>query len=420
MTAATPHTCESSGINRRRLLQGLAGIPGLTLAASAMSGAQVAFADAGNTGDRYDGDTLVLVTLWGGFDGLTAVPPMGDQNYSAARPNIAVPSKSALQLDSTFGLHPSLKPLLPLYQRKQLAVVQAVKTGADNRSHFLAQQELGEAAPGSSLRSGWLNRTLGTWSGSDALRAVQVGDSVLTSSLVGPRPATTMWQVGSFSLAGQQWFSQLPGTLEELYSSVSGGQREAGLATVSATAELASLTASPPAVPSNYPGDGLGPSLAGVATLIKAGVGVRIAAVDYGSWDFHGDLGQAGGGAMADMLSNLAQSLSAFAEDLGSAMGRVTVVTLSEFGRTVIENGSAGVDHGDGNVMFVLGGNVNGGHIYGSWPTIDSNGLKQNALRGTTDYRDVLGELLVRRCGVGSLSTVFPQFRPSFLGVAKS
>jgi uncharacterized protein (DUF1501 family) len=402
------------------MLQGLAAIPGLTLATSAMTGAQVAFADTANADDGYDGDTLVLVTLWGGFDGLTAVPPIADPGYASARPSIAVPAGAALPLDSTFAFHPALKPLLPLYNNKQLAVVQAVKTGADNRSHFLAQQELGEAAPGSSLRSGWLNRTLGTWSGTDALRAVQVGDSVMTSSLVGPRPATTLWEVGNFTLAGQQWFSQLPDTMNQLYSSVSGGQREAALATVSATGQLASLTASPPPIPQSYPTDGLGPALAGVASLIKAGAGVRIAAVDYGSWDFHGDLGQAGGGAMATMLANLAQSLAAFNADLGSAMGRVTLVTLSEFGRTVVENGSAGVDHGDGNVMFVLGGNVNGGQIYGNWPTIDTDSLTANALRGTTDYRSVLGELLVRRCGVGSLTTVFPQFQPSFLGVAKS
>ncbi|MGH9294086.1 MAG: DUF1501 domain-containing protein, partial [Acidimicrobiales bacterium] len=180
---APPFTC-----SRRRLLAGLGGLVRAAVAP-----------------EMPPGDTLVVVTLWGGFDGLTALPPIGDVHYDQTRPTIAVPSELALPLDRLFGLHPALGALKPLWDQKRFAAVQAVDIPYPTRSHFQAQADLGQAAPGSSLRTGWLNRVLGTWPGADALRAVQVGDSVLVSSLFGPEMVTTLWEVGSFRLDGEEW-----------------------------------------------------------------------------------------------------------------------------------------------------------------------------------------------------------------------
>lgn len=158
--------------------------------------------------------------------------------------------------------------------------------------------------------------------------------------------------------------------------------------------------------------------LQGVAQLLKADVGVRIAAVDYGDWDFHAALGKADAGAMAMMLGELGQSLAALAADLGPHLEHVTLVTMSEFGRRVAENGSGGVDHGHGNAMLVLGGRVKGGKVYGKWPMLAPSDLAGGNLAGTTDYRSVIGEVLVRCCGVGALSGIFPRFTPRFVGLA--
>ncbi|MGH9294919.1 MAG: DUF1501 domain-containing protein, partial [Acidimicrobiales bacterium] len=276
-------------------------------------------------------------------------------------------------------------------------------------------------APGSSLRTGWLNRVLGTWPGADALRAVQVGDSVLVSSLFGPEMVTTLWEVGSFRLDGEEWTGKvLPRTLSAMYRDVPSPEASAALDTLSACASLAPLAGVTytPRAGVSYPAGGLSSALQGVAQLLKADLGVRIAAVDYGDWDFHADLGAAGSGAMAAMLGELGQSLAAFAADLGPDFERVTVVTVSEFGRRVVENGSGGVDHGHGNAMLILGGKIHGGRVYGRWPSLAPEDLDGGDLRATTDYRSVLGELLVRRCGVASLESVFPRFTPSFLGLA--
>lgn len=371
------------------------------------------------------GDVIVVVTLWGGFDGLTAVPPIGDPDYAPSRPSIGVTPSEAVRLDRLFGLHPALAPLVPFYESRRLAVAHAVGIPFPTRSHFQAQADLGQAAPGSSTRTGFLNRMLGRLPGSSALRAVQVGDSVLVASLLGPEPVTTLWDVADFRLDGLQWDPSLPATLSALYrgvvSPVAAEVMTAGTDTITACADLALLagktyTPSPGAV---YPDGGLSSALKGVAELLKADVGVRIACVDYGDWDFHADLGAPQGGAMALMLGELGQSLAAFVTDLGPLFEHVTVVTISEFGRHAAENGSGGTDHGAGNAMFVLGGGIKGGRVYGRWPGLAPRDLDQNGdLVGTTDYRSVLGEVLLRRCGVGSLSSVFPNFHPTFLGLA--
>lgn len=362
----------------------------------------------------------MLVTLWGGFDGLSALPPVGDPNYALARPTIAVAPTAALPLDRVFGMHPSMAPLMPWWQAGKLAAVQAVGVPYATRSHFQAQAELGKAAPGTSISSGWLNRVAARFSPPDALNTVQVGDSVLVSSLLGPAPVTTLWQVNDFALVGAQWTGPVLGaTLAQMYGSVSSPLSGTALGTLQACAGLAPLqnTTYVPAPGASYPSSGLGAALSGVAQLVKSGSRLRVAAVDTGGWDLHADLGNGGGGAMAALLADLAAALAAFATDLGPAFDRVTVVTLSEFGRRVAENGSGGTDHGHGNAMFVLGGHVNGGRVYGSWPTLAPGALDDGDLRGTYDYRNVLSEILLRRCGLTSVASIFPQFSPRSLGI---
>lgn len=361
---------------------------------------------------------LVTVLLYGGFDGLTAVPPLGDPHYRPARPTIAVPRSTAISLDGFFALHPELSPLVPFWHSRTLAVVPAAGIPFPTMSHFQAQQDLGQGAPGTSLASGWMNRALGALGESDALAAVQVGSSVLTPSLVGSAPVTTLWEVSNFSLIGESWSPSLPGTLRSLYGGVHSSTRVTALDTLSACAGLSGLqhTVYRPANGASYPDSALGGSLEGVAQLIKADVGVRLAAVEYGDWDFHADLGSGPGGAMSLMLADLGRSLAAFARDLGPELERVTVVTMSEFGRRIEENGSRGVDHGHGNAMLVLGG-VRGGRVYGRWPGLAPRSLDEGNLAGTTDYRDVLAEILIRRCGLASVARVFPRFRPHLLGL---
>jgi uncharacterized protein (DUF1501 family) len=365
-------------------------------------------------------DVLVVVMLYGGFDGLTALPALGDPHYASSRPTIAVPASEATRLDSMFGLHPALAPLLPWWRSHQLAFVDAVGIPYPTLSHFQAQKDLGLAAPGTSLMTGWMNRALGVLSRTDALTAAQVGSSVLTQSLEGPEAVTTLWKVDDFSLVGERWSTDLPTAIGSLYSSVISPVSDVARDTLAACAELAPLQGVTyrPANGAVYPSSDLGSSFQGLAELIRTGAGVRLAAVEYGDWDFHAGLGAPRGGAMAAMLEDLASSLAAFATDLGSAMDRVTVVTLSEFGRRVIENGSGGTDHGHGNAMLVLGGGVNGGKIYGKWPGLAPKDLVLDGnLAGTTDYRSVLAEILRYRCGVANLDTVFPKFDPQPVGV---
>jgi uncharacterized protein (DUF1501 family) len=166
-----------------------------------------------------------------------------------------------------------------------------------------------------------------------------------------------------------------------------------------------------------YPGGGLGPALHDVAQLIKAGLGLRVATLDYGNWDMHNGMGTVDGGWMVDQLTELSTSLAAFAKELGPGLDRVTLITLSEFGRRVEENGSQGLDHGHGNVVFVVGGGIRGGKVYGRWPGLAEPRLDQGDLAATTDYRGIVSEVLQRRLGVGSVSAVFPGLKPQPLGL---
>jgi uncharacterized protein (DUF1501 family) len=405
-------------VTRRSLLRAL-GVGAVAAAASPMVSMQAAFAaDPG-----WSGDTLVVLSLRGGFDGLSAVAPVGDPDYARHRPGIAVPQGAALQLDSTFGLHPALAPLKTLYDAGDLAIVNAAGLPSPNRSHFAAMDEVERAAPGTSARTGWLNRTLGLHADGGPFAAVQLGSSSIPYALLGEEQVLGMSSVDDFDLSGadtptrrDQWRTAL-NTMHSVAPAPLAAATGTTLGALDTTAALGATTY----VPANgavYPNSDLGRSLRDTARLIKGDVGTRIVTIDEGDWDMHADLGRVDGGWMRDKLVELGSALAAFATDLGPLMDSVTLVTISEFGRRVEENMSSGVDHGWGNAMFVLGGNVVPG-LHGTWPGLADAALVQGDLAVTTDYRAVLADILVNRTGATSdeVKQVFPGYTGTTLGV---
>ena len=412
-------TCDGSGLplSRRALLKRAAAGAGLAAVATPVS-TRLAWADS----PAYDGDTLVVLSLRGGFDGLSAVPPVGDPDYAPARPDIAVPVGAALPLDATFGLHPALAPLMPFWTAGTFGVVHAVGQAAATRSHFAAMDELERAAPGTHLRTGWLDRTLGLRGPGTAFQAAQVGSLEVSPALTGPGRELAIESVEAFALSGAddaRSLAALRRALRELHVGAPATLAQPAAAALDAVARMAALREQATDPVATYPDTELGRALRDVARLIRAGVGLQVACVDVGDWDMHAGLGRHDEGWMFRKLTDLGASLAAFATDLGSGLDGVTVVTLSEFGRRVAQNGSGGLDHGHGNAVLLLGGGVSGGRVHGRWPTLAPSARVAGDLAGTTDYRQVLGEILQVRCGTGSLAGIFPGLRAGPLGVVR-
>lgn len=410
--------CEGDGLSRRALLRAL-GVGAAAVATVGVADVRVAFAaDAG-----WSGDTVVVLFLRGGFDGLSAVAPVGDPDYASWRPGIRVPANAALPLTSTFGLHPALSDLVPLWDGGDLAVVHATGLPNPNRSHFSAMDEIERAAPGSGARTGWLDRVLSLHDPGGPFGAVQLGSSSIPFSLRGPQPELGMRSMSDFALSGassQSDRDRWSTALRAMHSAAPTGVAGAASATLSALDQMAALNAQPytPAAGASYPDSDLGSALRDAARLIKADIGARVITVDEGDWDMHAGLGNVDSGWMARKLADLGGALAAFATDLGAALNHVTLVTMSEFGRRVSENDSAGVDHGWGNCMFVLGGHVVT-DVHGDWPGLAADRLTDGDLTVTTDYRAVLADVLANRTGasVDQIATVLPGYSGTPLGI---
>ncbi len=418
MTAQTarPCGCPSGGVTRRTVLRG-AGIAGLTGLLSSGLSTQLAFAAGPPTGH----DVLVVLSLRGGFDGLSAIAPIGDPGYASARPTIAVPANRAIGLDDMFGLHPALAPLKPFWDAGTFGAVQAVGHPDRSRSHFAAMEELERAAPGTSLRTGWLDRVIGLAGNGSPLQAVTLGSGTSALALAGPAPDVAMRSLDDFSVDTDNAANRK--RVAALRSLHSGRPGAAGIALTALDRAAAVRTGTPAGTgyPTSGEGTELGSALRDLARIIKnPGSNLQAACVDYGDWDMHENLGTVDQGRMTRHLAGLAQALAAFANDLGPDLSRVCVVTLSEFGRRVEQNGSAGTDHGTANAVLLLGGGIVGKKVHGTWPGLSPDGLDRGDLAGRTDYRDVIGELLRVRCGVPDLSAVFPGFRHTPLGVARA
>ena len=311
------------------------------------------------------GSVLVLLSLRGAADGLSLVVPHADPVYYAARPRLAIPAASLLAPDAMFGLHPALAPLLPMWNAGALAAVHATGMPTPNRSHFAAMEAIEDAAPGSTERNGWLNRLLGELPGTSPLQGTAMGNQVPTA-LFGANPAFVVNRVDNAKVAGTEEDGRRLASLKHAWTGSSPMSRAvrdaiAGAETFGMARDTTAGTPAPA-----YPGTGLGKALSDVSRIVRSGVGAEVITVDQGDWDMHTDAGTLEWGDMKRNAGDLASSIAAFFADLGPAAGRVTLVTLSEFGRRVKENDDYGTDHGFGNVMFVAGAGVRGGRYYGS------------------------------------------------------
>jgi len=409
-------------------INGAAGLLSRARVAEIFSGLTAALVE--NTGSR--GDILVCIFQRGGMDGLNAVIPYGDPNYYRLRSSLRIPEpksgaeKTAIDLDGFFGLHPSLFPLKNIWDEQTLAIVHAVGSPFPTHSHFDAMDFMEHGSPGDkNLQSGWLARQLET-SGSQnlsPLRAVSIG-TMVQSSLQGSVSAVALSSVDEFRF-GRRY--DIP-SLFEFENSVAssfkfGSPLDSAAGVAFQAAEIVDSISidgrlSAPSV--EYPESDFGQSMRLLAQLIKAEVGLEAATVDIGGWDTHIDQG-AIEGQMPRLLSDLSESLNAFYRDMGEEMGHITIVTMSDFGRRVIENAGGGTDHGYGNVMFVIGRNIAGGKVYGQWPGLAPENLADPGdLAVTTDFRTVLGEIVQKRLLNDRLAEIFPGFvQPMFLGLAK-
>jgi uncharacterized protein (DUF1501 family) len=380
------------------------------------------------------GRVLVAIFLRGAVDGLNVVVPWGEDAYYAARPTIAVPrpgagSGGALDLDGFFGLHPSLEPLLGLYRDGAAAFVHAAGSPDPTRSHFDAQDFMESGTPGTrTTRDGFLARALAASPRRGGDGASPVRAAALTRSmpriLAGADGAVAVERLDRFGVrTAASEASDDASALEAMYAAPSSGDLRA-----SASESFEALRVLEAAAPSRlaaangaqYPPGPLGRSLAQIAQLIRSGVGLEVAFADAGGWDTHAAQGAASG-QLANRLRELGLAIAAFARDLGSRMSDVTLVTMSEFGRTVAENGNRGTDHGHGNAMMLVGGGVRGGRVYGRWPGLSGDRLYERRDLGvTTDFRDVFAEVLESRMGLraDAMRRVFPAWEPKVrLGV---
>ena len=359
---------------------------------------------------------LVVIFQRGAADGLNIVVPHAEPSYYAMRPSINIPRQQVIDLNGFFGLHPSLAPLKPLWDQRQLAIVHAAGSPDTTRSHFDAQDYMESGTPGVKITSdGWLNRTLQSElaAGHSPFRGIALGTS-LPRILAGKAPAVAVSNVNGFSIAGgNPAAAPLGNTFEAMYAeSVDSVLHSTGRETFEAGKMLKSADPQryTPAPGANYPPGRFGDALRQTAQLIKSNLGVQIAFTDIGGWDHHVNEG-ATEGQLATVLRDFSQSIAAFWTDLGSITADTVLVTMSEFGRTVRENGNRGTDHGHANVLFLLGGPVRGGRVYGRWPGLDPSQLNEGRdLALTTDFRRVLGEAVSRHLGNTNLTSVFPGF----------
>jgi uncharacterized protein (DUF1501 family) len=372
-------------------------------------------------GQEASSPVLVVVLQRGAVDGLNMVVPFGEADYYDLRPSLAIPEPSpripeasAIDLDGFFGFHPAMRPLVPFFSSGSLAVVHASGSPDPTRSHFDAQDYMESATPGvRSTRDGWMNRYLQTLGAGETtpLQGVSIGQSpprilsgrastfsvssLTDARLLGPMPLYRSLLTDDVDDVVSRAAAELFETLDFLEAR--------GVGAVNSAVD--------------YPAGQFPGAMRDLAQAIRADVGIRTAFVDIGNWDHHVNQG-AVEGQLANRLREFSSGIAAFAGDLGDRLGDVVIVTMSEFGRTARENGNGGTDHGHGNAMLVLGGRVRGGRVYGEWPGLDESDLHEGRDLGvTTDFRDVLAEVLSEHLGATDPARVFPGFGASGVGL---
>jgi len=372
----------------------------------------------------------VLVTVFqrGAVDGLNMIVPFGDKAYYAARPSIAIARPgsgpdAALDLDGFFGMHPRLAPLKTFFDAKQLAIVHASGSHDETRSHFDAQDYMESATPGvKSTPDGWLNRYLHAKEHEKAtpFRAVALAPQ-LPRALQGLAPALAIGQISQFGIRAAGSSDMVQSSFEAEYAAAAQGVlHQTSRDAFDAIRMLKSADPSryAPENGAEYPRSAYGDALKQIAQLIKADVGLEVAFAESGNWDHHVNEGAAVG-LLANRLDDFARGIAALVRDLGDRMADVVIMTMSEFGRAVAENGNRGTDHGHGNAMMVLGGNVRGGQVYGRWPGLaPEQRYEGRDLAVTTDFRAVFAEVVKAHMGLQNTQPVFPGFKmPDGLGL---
>src|SRR5262252_714087 len=361
------------------------------------------------------GRVLVCLFQRGAVDGLSMIVPHGDPIYYRERPTIAIPASEVIDLDGVFGLHPALAPLEPLWKAGMLAPIHGVGSPDSTRSHFDAQDYMESGTPGVKVtRDGWLNRYCQHQREHDEtpFRAVSFGPE-LPRILAGSAPSLAIGDLRTFGVRAPNDAArdQLTRAFEALYETAPTGLLASSAQEGFEAANMLRKIEPDRYQPEHgaaYPSGRFGQSLLQIAQLIKAGVGLEIAFADVSGWDTHVNQG-AEQGQLATRLGEFAQALAAFAQDLGDRMNDVVLVTCSEFGRTIAQNGSAGTDHGRATAMMVMGGPVRGGRVLGRWPGLAPEArFEGRDLAVTTDFRDLFAEILGRHLGSGALESVFP------------
>lgn len=367
--------------------------------------------------------TLIAIFQRGAVDGLNVVVPHAEHAYYDQRPNIAIPKPNggvdaALNLDGFFGLHPAMSPFKPLWDSKRLAIVHASGSPDNTRSHFDAQDYMESATPGvKSTQDGWLNRYLQSHADpqKSLFRAVSMTNN-MPRAMQGKASTLAISNLADFTIRAGQNSAAVQGGFEAMYDqTVNDSLHGTGKETFEAVNYLKQVNPAQYKAENgaNYPRTPFGNALSQIAQLIKAGVGLEIAFTDIGGWDTHVNEGNQQG-QLSNLLRQFSSAIAALHTDLGQRMDDVVVLTMSEFGRTVKENGNRGTDHGHANAMFVVGNRVRGGKVYGQWPGLKTEQLYEGRdLAVTTDFRDVCGEIAAKHLGANNLPAVFPGYASS-------
>jgi len=410
-------------MNRRYFIKsGSIALASFGVMASAPSFLKRAVAESLNATARRK--TLIAIFQRGAVDGLNVVVPYGEHNYYDLRPNIAIPkpdggAEATLNLDGFFGLHPSLAPFKPLWDSKRLAIVHASGSPDNTRSHFDAQNYMELATPGvKSTPDGWLNRYLQTKP--EAQRSLFRGVSMTQNmplAMQGKAETLAISNLADFNIRAGQSSAAVQGGFEAMYDDkfIKDALRGTGKETFEAINYLKQVNPQQYKAENgaNYPRTPFGNSLLQIAQLIKAGVGLEIAFTDVGGWDTHVNEGNQQG-QLSNLLRQYGQAIAALYTDLGERMDDVVILTMSEFGRTVKENGNRGTDHGHANAMFIIGNTVRGGKVYGDWPGLKNDQLYEGRdLALTTDFRNVFGEIAQKHLGATNSKAVFPGYEMS-------
>jgi uncharacterized protein (DUF1501 family) len=400
------------GISRRAFLSGMLAM-GAGIVISNTTGLRYALAASGDTG----ADVIITLSMRGGMDGLMAVPILGDMNLRRLRPTISVLDSQALLLDRTFGLHPSLTTFKTLFDAGELSIVHAAGTPVGTRSHFDDQNSLELAAYGTpDTSSGWLNRYLQAAGSPSVLSGIAVADQTPVS-LFGEASAMTFGSLDDVVLSdiGTDHRNYVD-VLTRIHARSDHKWSQQALSTLGATEALRGVKQTSQVV---YPKSATADRFKVLASLLNAGIPIKTANIDSdGEFDVHSAAGVRGG-TMSDNFTDLSATIAAFKKDLGPRWARVTIVTLTEFGRRLEENSSAGVDHGWASAIFVMGGGVKGGQVVTDWPGLADKDLRDGDLAVTIDYRHVLAEVLRNRGGlsIAAVSSVLPSFTPKPLDI---